>query len=173
VHERPVAPTVVGLRKIEQLAATPRIPTSPTMNSSPLISLLESCRFDAVRAHPALAAERDDLLLWACSHADERTVKFLLENGANPAYNDDWPLYCACEYGCTDIVRLLLNVPAVREHAHSNRNRCLISAEREGYTEIVDMLSALPTVASGPSLSKPFFGFYEGAGAAAPAAERT
>lgn len=110
-------------------------------------------RFDALTSDPSWSKYRDAVFPWVCAHTDETTVKFFLEQGANPVYKKDNPLYAACSYGRLEIVKILLTYESVRAHAAGRTNRSLISAQQDGYTEIVSALMEIPCVAAGPSMT--------------------
>lgn len=116
-------------------------------------------RFDVVCSHKDWDKYKDIIFSWACGNTDETTVRFLLTKDVNPAYKKDWPLYNACRNGQVEIVKLLLTYTSVCKYATANKNRSLLVAECEEYDSIVDMLKQLEHIGSGPSITKPFFGF--------------
>lgn len=85
---------------------------------------------------------------WACGNTDETTIRFLLTKDVDPAFNKDWPLYNACQNGQTEIVKILLTYESVRKNASENRNRSIIAAECEEFTDIVELLLQIPNVAA-------------------------
>lgn len=81
-----------------------------------------------------------------------------IENGADLVAYENGPLYQACEYGHTKLVKHLLTYESVRKSAHKHNNRCLIAAQRNEYDDIEALLLEIPTVAEGMSLRKVGFG---------------
>ena len=106
------------------------------------------------------ASHRDNALVWACGEGELEIATYLIKHGANPAYQNDWPLYSACNNGQEHIVEYLLTFDDVRKNAAANRNRSLLIAQVQEFQEIVVRLKTVPTIVSaGPDLEKYGYGF--------------
>lgn len=126
---------------------------------SSFLDRIRSNEFESVCNDTNWDTYKDIIFSWVCGNTDEKTVRYFLEKGVDPAYKGDWPLYNASQNGQHEIVKLLLTYESVRIHASANKNRSLLAAECGGYTEIVELLMSLPNVAEGPSITKPLYGF--------------
>jgi hypothetical protein len=110
---------------------------------------------------PAWPEFRDAALCYATAECDVSVVKALIENGANPVYNKDAPLYMAAENNNIEVVIYLLTIQEVRENAAAHKNRSLLAAQNNECELIEAYLMAIPDVAEGPSLHKPFYGLID------------
>jgi ankyrin repeat protein len=120
------------------------------------VRAIEAKQFDNLSKDPNWTKYKDAIFPWVCAHTDETTVQFFLNNGADPAYKKDNSLYAACTNGNLEIVKILLTYESVQSHAAGHGNRSLITAEQNNYTEIVELLMKIPSVAEGPSMSNLF-----------------
>merc|ERR1712137_730016 len=74
---------------------------------------------------------------------DITTIKFLLENSANPNYSNTYgetPLHWACKEGNTEIVQLLLRRRALVNLADTDGNTPLHWAAEYDHTEVITLL---------------------------------
>jgi len=104
---------------------------------------------------------RDHVLVAFCVDGELEPVQWILNEGANPTYYQNAPLWNACENGHTEIVKLLLTHTSVVENAHKHNNRCLFAAQRREYDDIEKILLAIPAVAEGPSMRKWGYGLLD------------
>jgi ankyrin repeat protein len=125
------------------------------------LSLIKAKRFDEAKQSEGWLKHRDPALCWACAEGDLACVQWFLAEGANPAFEKNAPLFMACEYGHTAIVKLLLGYSAAVAAAHEHRNRCLFAAQREEFEDIEALLLAIPAVAAGPSMRKWGYGLLD------------
>ncbi len=73
----------------------------------------------------------------ACINGRVKTVKFLIENGADIHANNDKPLYYACKYGYINIVELLIGHGA---NVHANFDAALKISKKNRKTQIIKLL---------------------------------
>ena len=125
------------------------------------LSLIKAKRFDEAKLSADWSTHRDPALCWACAEGDLATVQWFLSEGADPAFEKNAPLYKACEYGHTVIVKLLLTHKTVVAGACAHKNRCLFAAQREEYDDIESLLLAIPAVADGPGMKKWGYGLLD------------
>lgn len=104
---------------------------------------------------------RDYALCVFCVYGQLEPVQWFLNEGADPTYYQNAPLWNACENGHTEIVKLLLTYNAVVANAHKHKNRCLFAAQRREYDDIEALLLAIPAVAEGPSMKKWGYGLLD------------
>lgn len=94
----------------------------------------------------------------AIADGDYDSILTFVKEGVNLTYAKNGPLYLACDYGHTKIVRFLLSFDEVKKSAHEYNNRCLIAAQRNEFIDIEMLLLKLPNVVEGMSLRKVGFG---------------
>jgi hypothetical protein len=100
--------------------------------------------------HPMWMQYKNDALVCACLVVDDdvECIKWFLENGAEPDYKHDHPLFSACKSGNVNIAKYLLTLDSVREYAHWNGNRSLYIVElHEWDDDLRNKLLEIPEVA--------------------------
>lgn len=107
-------------------------------------------RLTPLLTHPMWSQYKNDVLVSACIVLDDdvECIKWFIENGADPAYKYDHPLYSACKNGNVNIAKYLLTFHTVRNYAHWNGNRSLYIVEfHEWDDDLRSKLLELPEVA--------------------------
>ena len=130
-----------------------------TMTTPTIRQHLDNGRVYLLLSDPAWPEFCDAALCYAAAECEVSTVQTLIAHGANPVYEQDGPLYKAADNNNIDVVRYLLTLDDVRKHASAHKNRSLLAAQTNECHEIEDALMAIPEVAQGPSIHKPYYGF--------------
>ncbi len=125
------------------------------------LSLTRGYKLAEARASADWAKYKDHAFCVACADGNLATVQWFLNEGADPAYEKNAPIYKACENGQTAVVKLLLTHKTVVAGACAHKNRCLFAAQRDEYDDIELLLLAIPAVADGPSMKKWGYGLLD------------
>lgn len=82
----------------------------------------------------------------ACRTGDLKTVKDLINSGANPIYEFDTPFNEACVGGSMIVAKYLYTLKGWNVHADSWNNYSICMALQNGHLELADWLITLPGV---------------------------
>lgn len=98
----------------------------------------------------------NELFVWACGIESIHVIRAVHIAGADCAFEDNRPLFAACEYGNLEAVKYLLSFSRVRRLAHSYGNRAYIAAQLHHHSAILEELSKIPAVSEGYKLIEMF-----------------